>query len=92
MKINPNYVQKKLLDEVIVVPTGNVVDEFNGIISTNEVAGFIWENLESSETPEDLIEKILENFDVDRETATKDTMEFLKTLQDVGMISNDIEL
>ena len=86
MKINPNYVVRNLLGETIIIPTGEVAQYFNGMISTNEVAGFIWENLEVCKNQEELLEKILGEFDVDEETAEKDMKEFLKALQNSKMI------
>ena len=86
MKINPNYIVKNLLDETIIVPTGNAIENFNGLISTNEVAAFIWQNMEKCETPKDMVDKVFDEFEVDYETAQEDVMGFLSTLKTVGMI------
>ena len=86
MKINPNYILKTIVDETVIVPTGTAVQYFNGIISTNEVAGFIWQHIEECEKPEDMVDKVLEVFEIDRMTAEKDVIEFLNTLKEVGMI------
>lgn len=86
MKINPNYIVKNVLDETIIVPTGEANQYFNGLISTNEVAGFIWQNIEKCETPKDMVDKVFGEFDIDYETAETDVMEFLNTLKMVGMI------
>lgn len=87
MKRNPNFIPRTIVDETVIIPTGAAAQYFNGMISTNPVAGFIWEHLEACDTPQDMIEKVLENFDVDRETATVDVSEFLETLKSAGMIS-----
>lgn len=86
MKINSDYVPKTIVDETIIVPTGKAVQYFNGIISTNEVAGFIWRNLEKCHTPEDMVTKVLEAFEVDEETARVDVLGFLSCLKETGMI------
>lgn len=86
MKINPNYVLKTIVDETVIIPTGKEVQYFNGLISTNEVAGFIWQNIEKCETPEEMINKVTGNFDVDRKTVEEDVICFLNTLREVGMI------
>lgn len=86
MKISPDYVAKKIVDETVIIPTGKAVQYFNGMISTNAVAGFIWQHLEECEKPEDMVEKVLGIFEVDRETAEKDVLGFLETLKEVGMI------
>lgn len=86
MKINPDYIVKTIVDETVVVPTGKAVQYFNGLISTNDVAGFIWQNMEACASPNEMVEKVLESFEVDRETAEKDVISFLNTLKEVGMI------
>lgn len=86
MKINPDYIPKTIVDETIIIPTGKAVQYFNGMISTNPVAGFIWQNMEVCDSPEDMVEKVLEAFEVDRETAREDVLGFLSTLKEVGMI------
>ncbi len=87
MKINPNYVRRTLMDETVIIPTGSAIDNFNGMISTNAVAGFVWQHLEQCETPQEMVEMVLETFEIDRETAEEDIIGFLNTLKEVGMIA-----
>lgn len=86
MKINKNYVVKNIIGEVVIVPTGETTQYFNGLISTNQVAGFIWENMEKCDTPEDMLKLVLENFDVEEEQARNDVLGFLDTLKKAKMI------
>lgn len=86
MKINPNYIVKNVLDETIIVPTGEANQYFNGLINTNEVAAFIWQNMEKCETPKDMVDKVFDEFEIDYETAEEDVIGFLSTLKTVGMI------
>lgn len=86
MKINPNLVVRTLLDETIIVPTGNAIKDFNGIISTNDVASFIWQHIEDCETPEEMVKRVLEEYEIDEETAKTDVYGFLETLKTLGMI------
>ena len=86
MKINKNYIVKNVIGEVVIVPTGETAQYFNGLISTNQVAGFIWENMEKCDTPEDMLKLVLENFDVEEEQARNDVLGFLDTLKKAKMI------
>ena len=43
--------------------------QFNGMITLNEVAAFIWKNLDESKSKEELVDKIMDEFEVDEETA-----------------------
>lgn len=76
----------KFYTQIVIIPTGKAVQYFNGIISTNAVAGFIWQHIEECDTPQDMVEKVLEAFEVEKDTAEKDVSEFLNTLKEVGMI------
>lgn len=87
IKKNPAYIVKAIMDETVIIPTGNAIENFNGMISTNEVAGFIWQNIDGCESVEAMIELVLEEFDVDRKTASEDVTGFLKTLKELGMIA-----
>lgn len=86
MKINSNYVVKNIVGDTVIIPTGEAAQYFNGLINTNEVAAFIWQNIETCNTPEEMVEKVLNEFNVDEETAKNDTLGFLETLKQVGMI------
>ncbi len=86
MKINENYIMKNIAGEVVIVPTGKAAQYFNGLISTNEVAAFIWKNMESVDTPEEMVKKVLDEFEVDEEIARTDVLGFLNDLKTVGMI------
>ena len=50
MKINPEYVLRNIAGEQVVVPTGKVSRYFNGLITMNEVAQFIWEHVDQAES------------------------------------------
>ena len=49
MKRNTDFMLRDIAGEVILVPTGAATQQFNGMITLNEVAAFIWKNLDESE-------------------------------------------
>ena len=87
MKRNKLYIVKDIAGETVIVPTGNAIENFNGLISTNEMAGFIWKNVEECETPDDMVKKVMDAYEGDPETIKKEVLEFLETLRKVGMIA-----
>ncbi len=87
MKLNKLYVIKDIAGETVIVPTGNAIQNFNGLISTNEVAGFIWKHVEECATPDDMVRKVLDAFDGEPDIIEKEVLEFLETLKKVGMIA-----
>ena len=58
---------------IVNVPAGKVEQ-------ANEVAAFIWGQLDGKKKVSEIIESICDNFEVDKERAKKDTLEFLAEL------------
>ncbi len=87
MKLNKLYVMRDIGGETIIVPTGNVIENFNGLISTNEVAAFIWRHIEECETPDDMVKTVMGEYEGDAQVIEKEVLEFLETLRKVGMIA-----
>lgn len=54
MKRNTDFMLRDIAGEVILVPTGAATQQFNGMITLNEVAAFIWKNLDESKSKEEL--------------------------------------
>lgn len=89
MKRNKNFILRSIAGENILVATGEASQIFNGMITLNEVASFIWNNIDECETAENLTTKILEEFDVDEQTAKKDVEGFTNELIKMGMIEEE---
>jgi methyltransferase-like protein len=56
-------------------------------IYLNEVGTFIWNSLDGKNTVKEIVECICDNFDIDLETAKRDTIKFLETLLEKKLIS-----
>jgi len=84
MKTNKDFMLRKIAGESILVATGEATQRFNGMITLNEVATFIWENIDACESEDELIEKILSEFDIDEEIARSDAREFIEKSLRVG--------
>ena len=89
MKRNTDFMLRDIAGEVILVPTGAATQQFNGMITLNEVAAFIWKNLDESESREILVDKIMDEFEVDRETATRDVIGFVSDLYERGLVLDE---
>ena len=89
MKRITDFMLRDIAGEVILVPTGAATQQFNGMITLNEVAAFIWKNLDESETKEILVDKIMDEFEVDRETAMRDVIGFVSALYERGLVLDE---
>lgn len=86
MNLNKDFILRNIAGESILVATGSATQDFNGMITLNEVATFILENIDECETEEVLVEKVLEEFEIDEETAISDVREFLDQAIKFGII------
>lgn len=86
MKLKKEFILRNIVGETVLVPINKSESNFDGLITINEVGKFIWENIESAKDEEDLLSKILEEYDVEEEIARKDLNDFLQKLKDVDII------
>ncbi|MFA7361283.1 MAG: PqqD family protein [Candidatus Kapaibacterium sp.] len=86
MKRKENFVLQNIGDEHILVPIGAEVVNLNGILVLNETAMYLWEQLSDEKSTEQLINAIMEKFDVDDITAANDVNNFIGDLKEKGML------
>lgn len=68
------------------MPVGKTVLGFNGLFVLNELGAFIWERLPQAASAEEIVERILNEYDVSEEEAARDVAEFLEKLQEMDII------
>lgn len=86
MKLKMQFLLRDIVGETVLVPINESTSSFNGLITVNELGKFIWENLEDSKDEDELLQKILDEYEVDRDTAKKDLDEFLLVLKEADII------
>lgn len=80
MKIEKEFVLREIAGDYVIIPIGKTVLEFNGMATINEVGVFLWKLLQEETTEDELVEKLLEEYEVDEATAGKDVAEFIDML------------
>lgn len=88
MKIKGELLLREVAGEIIAIPVGQTALQFNGMICLNEVSALIWKGLQAGKTKEDLLESILEEFEVSREDAAADLEEFLRNLRENDLLED----
>ncbi len=86
MKIKENFVLRKIADEYIVMPTKSNIANFDGAIALNEVSAFIFDKLQNPMSKEDLVIALLNEYNVDESTATKDVDSLISKFEEMGII------
>ena len=87
MKTNKLYICREIAGEALLVPVGEETKKFNGMISLTGISSFIWSQIDSSKDIDELVARVLEEYEIDEDTARKDIMEFLKECQDRSLVS-----
>lgn len=88
MKIKNGFVLRNLLDEYVVMPTGQNITEFDGTIVLNEVAAFVWSKMAEPATRNELVEYILSEYEIDRATAERDLDALIDRLNSYGVLED----
>jgi rRNA processing protein Krr1/Pno1 len=57
------------------------------VIHLNEVAAEIWRTIDGTRKISEIVDQIHKDFDVDREQAEKDTLEFIQSLSDINLVT-----
>lgn len=86
MKINQEMIVRTIMDDTVLIPVGSSNEKFNGLITLNETACFLWKKLPFIQNEKELTDALLNEYDVDRETAQKDIEEFLHNLREIGIL------
>lgn len=86
MKLKKQFLLREIAGEYILVPVGESSTAFNGLITMNNMGVFIWENLDEVSNEEEMLQKILSEYDVDEKTAKADLDEFLEILKKADII------
>lgn len=86
MKVDKEFVLREIAGDNILVPVGETALDFNGLITLNEVGAFLWNKLQSEITIDELVQEVLDEYEVDEDTARKDILEFIGYLQNADII------
>ena len=86
MKIKEDFILRKVADSYVVVPVNNMSLDFNGIINLNETGAFLFEILQKGADIEELLKKMLDEYDVTTEKASSDIDIFIQKLKDADVL------
>ncbi len=84
---SPRMAGRRIGEEFLLVPIVDRGADLDGALSLNRVAAFVWEQLDGRKSGSDVVESVLERFEVERERAEQDYLELIDTLTKVGAVS-----
>ena len=86
MIIKKDMIIRKVGTETILVPMGNALKEHNGLFMLSDSACFLWEQLSSCNSVQELANKLYDEYDVTQKQALSDTQNFLDQLAELEII------
>ena len=86
MKIKEGFVLRRVLDEAIVVASGEASKNFHGMIKLNETAAVIWELIAEGNSEEEIAKKLSEKYEISVEQAAEDIKAMIAVMAEKGII------
>ena len=87
MRIKDGFLLREAAGKYIVLPLGGELD-LGSLITLNETGAFLWRLLENGASRQELVEALLEEYDVDKERAEKDLDALLAKMNAVGVLED----
>ena len=87
LKTKPGYSIRQVLDAYLIMSTGRAAYRPNCIMSLNESGAFLWGLLTEGAEENDLVARMLAEYDVDEPTARKDVALFLAQLREKDLVT-----
>ncbi len=82
--LKPGYVLREIAGEHLAIPV--TAENSSDIVVLNPVSAILWNELETPKTLDELANKICENFDINRDEAKADIMEFIESLVEKNVV------
>lgn len=88
MKIKDGFMLREVADQWVVVPLGERVVEFSGIMSLSESGALIWRHMEQNDVEEEaLVSLLLTEYEIDEKIAKQDVHEFIEKIKDKQLLT-----
>lgn len=98
MTAEPTYrarqdlILREIAGENILIPVGEIAMNLHGMISLTESALLLWRELADWRSETELINRLLTEYEIDRETAAADTADFLHRMLELGILETTGEV
>ncbi len=83
---NKDFEIVTIADENMAVPVGEEATVFHGVVALSASAAFLLNSLNEAHTANELIDILLQEYDIDRETAEKEIKKMIPKLMDLRLI------
>lgn len=77
-QIAPGFVLRRIGDDAVLIPIGEHPVFTNVMMTPNRTAAFLWQAFSEPSTEEDVVARVLEQFDGDEAEIRRDVAMFMK--------------
>jgi len=81
-----DLVTRDVAGEKIIVPIKGHVGDLEGVFTLNELGAMIWQLINGQATARELVAAVRNEYDVGAAEAEKDVVDFLRSLEDAGLV------
>lgn len=85
-QVSPDVIKRQIGDEWILIPTGDLAQRYNGMVSLSEVGDFIWEQLQEPKKLSQLLSAVHEEFEDRGHVIDIETSEFVLNYAYMGFL------
>lgn len=86
MKRKEGFILRQMGSQYVAVAVGEVSKEFNGLVRMNGSGAFLWECLAENQSNEQLIQALMEKYEIEEEEATDGVEIFLTEIRKAGLL------
>ncbi len=89
MKIKPGFLLREVAESCVVVAVGPAAERFRGMIRLNSCGAMLFRCLTAGATRQELVDQVLQTYDVARPQAETDVDEFLRSLLQAELLEEN---
>ncbi len=78
---SPSVVTRKTGNEYVLVPVANNIADMDSVYTLNETGAFIWEQIDGKRSVAEIIELLIQEYEIDNDSASKDVFEFITNMK-----------
>ena len=86
MNVKREFVLREIAGDLLLVPTGKTALDLNGMMTLNDVGADIWKMLPEVEDEDEIVRRLLQEYDATAEQIRTDVTAFLDKLRELGII------
>lgn len=86
MIMNDSFELTEVSGEYMAIPLGDAAASLNGIVALSEAAAFLLKQMTAPKTKDELVELLLDEYDIEIDVARHDVDIFVETLKKIDLI------